>query len=111
MQEPDVEPFQGIPEREGYVLTWIRKDKLHELNDKANNVGMELLPWACKIAGCSAPTLKKKLERYRDVLDMSNGGCVRFSTGSGSPWKFQAPEFRKFVLQHKKEFAKAEDIK
>lgn len=110
MQEPAIEPFKGIPERDGYVLTWIRKDKLNELTNTTIDEGLELLPWACKIAGCSAPTLKKKLFRYRDVLDMDKGGCVRYSTGSGSPWKFQAPEFKEFVLTHKREFMKSEEV-
>jgi len=107
MQEAETLPFDGIPERDGYVLTWIRKDKLNELNDVSVNEGLELMPWACKISGCSAPTLVKKLDKYRNVLDMSNGGCVRYSTGHGNPWKFQAKEFREFVLQHKQDFAKA----
>ncbi|QFR68472.1 hypothetical protein LP238_00410 [Companilactobacillus paralimentarius] len=42
---------------------------------------------------------------------MDKGGCVRYSTGSGSPWKFSAPEFRKFVLEHKKEFANRRKFK
>lgn len=109
MQEPETLPF-GIPEKDGYVLAWVRKDKLKDLISKPADEGIELLPWACKIAGCSAPTLVKKLDRYRDVLDMDKGGCVRYSTGSGSPWKFSAPEFRKFVLEYKKEFAKSEEI-
>lgn len=109
MQEPETLPF-GIPEKDGYVLAWVRKDKLKDLISKPADEGIELFPWACEIAGCSAPTLVKKLDRYRDVLDMDKGGCVRYSTGSGSPWKFSAPEFRKFVLEHKKEFAKSEEI-
>lgn len=110
MQEPKALPFNGIPEKDGYVLTWVRKDKLDDLVNEPVDEGLESMKWACKIAGCSAPTLKKKLFRYRDVLDMDNGGCVRFSLGHGSHWKFSAPEFRKFVLNHKKEFAKSEEL-
>lgn len=109
MQEPEVMPF-GIPEKDGYVLTWVRKDKLDDLINEPIDKDIKLMPWACKVAGCSAPTLKKKLFRYRDALDMDNGGCVRYSTGSGSPWKFSAPEFRDFVSKHKKEFMKSEEL-
>lgn len=105
MQQPETLPF-GIPEKNGYVLTWVRKDKLQDLVSKPVDEGIELLPWACKIAGCSAPTLKKKLFKYRDVLDIANGGCVYFPKARRIPWKFEAPEFKKFVLQHKKEFLK-----
>lgn len=108
MQEPKTLPFNGIPERDGYVLAWIRKDQLKQINDISSDVEIERMPWALQVTGIkSRTTLVPILEDYRNILDVDNGGCVYYPGSKGVPWKFVSSDFRKFVLKHKRVFTKA----
>jgi len=108
MQDPKAIPFSGIPERDGYVLMWVRSDEAKNINKvELDGEKTETIFWALEVTGLSRNTLTHKLDHFRDVLDVDKGGCVYFPYNSGSPWKFKAEEFIAFVQKHKKEFMKA----
>jgi len=45
MQEPAVIPF-GMPEKDGYILIWARKDKVNDLVNEPIDKDIKLMPWA-----------------------------------------------------------------
>ncbi|MFD1418427.1 DUF771 domain-containing protein [Companilactobacillus keshanensis] len=99
--------FEAIAEKDNKVLGWISKDTLHELQSEPEADPIEDLKWATRITKVSGKTLKKILDQpfIQKQLDMKNGGCVYYSDGH-SHWKFIAPEFGKFVIDHPQYFIK-----
>lgn len=100
--------FEAIAEKDNKVLGWISKDTLHELQSEPEADPIEDLKWATRITKVSGKTLKKILDQpfIQKQLDMKNGGCVKYSLGHGSPWKFQSIRFKKFVEEHPQYFIK-----
>lgn len=43
---------------------------------------------------------EKILYPNRDILDVRNGGFVRYSKGKGNPWKFNALEMAKYLQEN-----------
>ena len=106
MQEPKIMTLDFGNGLETYVLTPI--DEYDEQKQRVDDDEIKLRPWAQEITGIkSYNTLIPILIKYRDVLDVNNGGCVYFPDGPRKPYKFIAKEFKEFVLRHKREFAKA----
>lgn len=44
---------------------------------------------------------KQVLFPYRDILDINNGGFIRYSKGNGSPWEIDIKKLKKFIDQNK----------
>lgn len=85
-------------------------EKMAALESDENTLDGEIkdMRWATTLTNLSYPTLVNRLvnPRLRNLLDVENGGCVRYSTGNGSPWKFYAKDFKKFVDNNKNWFMK-----
>ncbi|WP_164966360.1 DUF771 domain-containing protein [Companilactobacillus metriopterae] len=66
------------------------------------------LEWASEKTKLSKPTLTKILTkpRIRKLLDVDSGGCVQYSKGKGSPWKFHVRKFERFVDNNPQIFMK-----
>ncbi|WP_119325675.1 DUF771 domain-containing protein [Companilactobacillus musae] len=110
MQEPKTMMIDFGNGLETYVLTPIDEYNQQQA-EKSKDHTFENLSWALKTTGIkSRNTLIPKLERYRDQLDVDNGGCVYFPEARRKPWKFYPKEFKEFIERHKKEFMKSEVI-
>lgn len=108
MQEAKSFEFEPIAEKNNLVLGWIDKRTLEDLqNPYVEENRLENFKWAMKISKLSDKTLRSILDKpfIRKQLDIENGGCVYYSDGH-SHWKFIAPEFRKFVIDHPQYFIK-----
>lgn len=85
-------------------------EKMSALESSENNLDGEIkdMSWATDLTNLSYPTLVNRLgdPRIKRLLDVENGGCVRYSNGKGSPWKFYAKDFKKFVDNNKNWFMK-----
>lgn len=79
-----------------YVLTPEDEYDEQQANESKDHT-FEDFKWAMKLVHRSRNTLVPLLDRYRDQLDVENGGCVFYSGKSGKPWKFYPKEFEEFV--------------
>lgn len=103
--------YQVIGELDGNTILSIPTDQVDSfqyVDPHSNGDTVEDMKWATRITKCSYPTLLKILDQpfIKKQLDVENGGCVRYSTGHGSPWKFWTDEFSEFVKQHPQYFIK-----
>jgi phage pi2 protein 07 len=63
-----------------------------------------------KRLGCDIRNWKIVFYRYRKVVDVNNGGFVKFPTKKGMPWKFNAKPTATFIDKHWREFMETKDI-
>lgn len=111
MQEASQINYKIIGELDGNTFLSVPTDQVENfqyVDPHSNEDAVEDMKWATRITKCSYPTLLKILDQpfIKKQLDIENGGCVWYSAGHGSPWKFVKKKFIKFVEEHPQYFIK-----